>query len=407
MKYKHIRKTLKDRDRAKKAKEQFSAINNGSDVCHIFYDLTVTNYNSNTLTPIPTAFSQNRANPFLDRPEDYNVAISFMKLDSNSFPLQAVLPEIGSSSTLGFFPTVFKGIVRGKTIFNQPYPVPFTVNWIPADTTIPVPSSPITNQNYNSPYFYNYSYNHFLNLLNKAIADAVTVINTTQGTSWKTPYFSYNPVNKRFSYNTDFNSFSEGTGNFVYFNEALYSLFDGLPYVFESTPIDPGLGTYRNLYRLFSNLNPGYTNTFVQYTNLSNAPLVPAYNAVQMEQNYTSVNIWNPVISVVFISRNLNVINTLEARPFIFGYNPNPPTNNANVSNILFEVPITKIGNPTIYYEPTAEFSLTNLLGIVETGELQIDVFWKDTFGNLNKFDLEIGSTLIMRLLFRKKAFNY
>ena len=126
-----------------------------------------------------------------------------------------------------------------------------------------------------------------------------------------------------------------------------------------------------------------------------------------MEQNYSSVNIWNPVVSVVFISRNLNVINTLEALPYVFGYNPNPSTNNANISNILFEVPITEIGNPTIYYEPLSEYTLTNLLGIVETGELQIDVFWKDTFGNLNKLDLEIGSTLIMKLLFRKKAFNY
>jgi hypothetical protein len=189
-------------------------------------------------------------------------------------------------------------------------------------------------------------------------------------------------------------------------NGESYEFMDGLPYEFESTPID-NLGNFRNLYRLYSNVNPGYTNMFSQYTSLTNTPLIASYNAVQMEQNFSSLETWNPVVSIVFIAKNLNVINTLEALPYVFGYNPNPNQNNASVSNILFEIPIRKRIDPGIYYEPIPEYTLTNLLGIVETGELQFDVFWKDTFGNLNIVNLDIGSTLIMRLLFRRKDFNY
>jgi hypothetical protein len=398
MSYRHLKATIQ---RQEKAKERFQLINNNSDVCNIYYDLIVTN----DFGPVvPLSFSQNRENFYLDRPDDYNVSVTYLSLDSTSIPLQVVQPQIGSSYSNGF-PTIFGGVVRGKAIDSSPIPIQFTVNWLSEDSTLPIPSSPITNANYNDPYFYNFSYTHFLNLLNNAIFTACSLINLI-GQTVTAPYFSFDPVTKRFSYNTNFNNFSDGTGNFVYFNEALYSLFDGLPYEFESTPVD-NLGNFQNLYRLYSNLNPGYTNAFTQYTLLTNTPLVPSYNAVQMEQNFSSLETWNPVVSIVFIAKNLNVINTLEALPYVFGYNPNPNQNNASVSNILFEIPIRKRIDPGIYYEPLPEYTLTNLLGIVETGELQFDVFWKDTFGNLNIVNLDVGSTLVMRLLFRKKDFNY
>jgi len=403
MSLRHLKKAY---ERKEKIKEKFQLINNSSDVCNIYYDLIVTNNNLNTLSLVPLTFSENRANAYIDRPEDYNVTVSYLTLDSNSFPLQVVQPQLGSSySSPDGFPTIFRGIVRGKTIFNVPLPVAFTVYWTPEDTTLPIPTSPITTSNYNDPYFYNYSYNHFLNLLNKAIYNAVLTINLI-GQQIKAPYFSYDPVTELFSYNTDFNTFNVGAGNFIYFNEALYSLFDGLPYDFESTPVD-SFGNFSNLYRLYSNVNPALSNIFSQYTNLNNVPLVPTSNYVKMLQNYSSLEIWNPAVSVVFISKNLNVVNTLEALPFIFGVNPNPSSNNANVSNILLEIPLRKRVEPTIYYEPIPEYTLTNLIGLVETGELQFDVFWKDTFGNLNKFNLEIGSSLVMKILFRKKSFNY
>jgi len=403
MSLRHLKKTY---ERKEKVKERFQLINNNSDVCHIYYDLIITNNNLNTLSLIPATFSENRANAYIDRPEDYNVTVVSLTLDSNSFPLQVVQPLLGSSyDPTNGFPTIFRGIVRGKTLISTPLPVEFTVYWKPEDTTLPVPSSPITTASYNDPYFYNYSYNHFLNLLNKAIYDAVQIINAT-GQPIIAPYFSYSPYTRLFSYNTDFLGITDANGEFVYFNEALYSLFDGLPYNFDTTPVDL-FGNFANLYRLSANIYPGGTNVFSQYTNLNNVPLVPTSNFLQILQNYSSLEIWNPAVSVVFISRNLNVVNTLEAVPFVFGVNPNPSTNNANVSNILFEIPLRKRVEPTIYYKPVPEYTLTNLIGLVETGELQFDVFWKDTFGNLNKFNLEIGSTLVMKLLFRKKVFNY
>jgi len=126
-----------------------------------------------------------------------------------------------------------------------------------------------------------------------------------------------------------------------------------------------------------------------------------------MEQTYSSIQLWNPVVSVIFKARNLNVINTQDSIPIVYGFNPNPDTNNAKVSNVLFEYGIGRRADPVLYYQPSAEYILTNLLGITEVTELQLDVFWKDDFGNLHIFYLEPGSSFIMKLLFRQKGFSY
>ena len=157
MSFRHLKATIQ---RQEKAKERFQLINNNSDVCNIYYDLIITNHFGPT---VPLTFSQNRENFYLDRPEDYNVTVTYLSLDSTSFPLQVVQPQIGSSYSNGF-PTIFSGIVRGKQQDSGPFPVKFNVIWQSEDATLPVPSSPITNDNYNDPYFYNFSYTHFLNL---------------------------------------------------------------------------------------------------------------------------------------------------------------------------------------------------------------------------------------------------
>jgi hypothetical protein len=126
-----------------------------------------------------------------------------------------------------------------------------------------------------------------------------------------------------------------------------------------------------------------------------------------MTQDFITIPIWNPVVSIVLLAKNLAVINQYVAKPQVFGINPNSPTNNASVSNVLFEIGLAKRADPTIYYKPSAQYVLTNLLGIMEVTDLQFDIFWKDGFGNLFPFYLEANSTFVMKLLFRQKAFNY
>jgi len=387
----------------KKRERFFQPINNNSDVVHIYYNIIVTNNNTgydSTGAPVPVVkavpcvFSQTRQAPFLNNPSEYDVTVPFFHLDSNSFPLQVVQPLIDGTFipsdtkgdfTIQGFQTVYGGVV--KTSVGS---VLFKVLWKPADNTLVPPNSVIRPQDLQSDYFYNYSFEYFLDLLNNAIGYAM------YGSSAGVPYFKYNPINKRFSFNAPATDWNNSTTNEVYLNEQLYNLLASLP------------TTYNNyLYRLTVKADPGLTNVIPQYNSFATAPLTVTSNYIIMEQDYSSTQLWNPVVSVVFKARNLNVVNTQDSVPIIYGLNPNPEVNNAKVSNVLFEYGIGRRADPSLDYYPTAEYVLTNLLGITEVTDLQIDVFWKDDFGNLHTFFLEPASTLIMKLLFRQKGFNY
>lgn len=377
-----------------------SKINNNSDVCHIYYDISVTNNTTNqpsNLAAVPCSFSQNRQNPYLNAPEDYSVTVPYLKIDSNNFPLQVIQPTFGFGYGPTFVDTNFSIAIKvGGADWTL-----HKVIWTPPDATLLGVTGSANADNFTNPFFYNYSYNYLLNRINRAIIvgcnfDSITEI----------PYFSFNPVNKKFSFNAPLSWGNTYVGGYKFgLSPNLYSLFTGLPARYTTLPL---IGPIPSdvFYQLDINASPGGENLIPQYTAFT-VPLVPSSYYIQMEQNFSSINVWNPVVSVVFIARNLNVIQTLEARPFIYGFNPFTATNNANVSNVLFEVPLRVAANPTIFYRPIPEYQLYNLVGKVETGELQIDVFWKDTYGRLNVFALDVGSTFIMKLLFRKKAFNY
>jgi len=389
----------------KKKEREFQPINNNSDVVHIYYDIIMTNNNTGfdstgtaipTVKAVPCLFNQNRQMPYLNNPSEYDVTVPFFHLDSNSFPLQIVQPvtpgiyqplKTINGYTVGGFLTVYGGSITIPSGDN----IDFNVLWHPEDKTLIRPPDPVTLADLGNEYFYNYSYNHFLDLLNNIIAFIITLKMPTSGI----PYFSYNPNNKKFYFNAPSN-WNNTSSNIIYLNDQLYNLLASLPSTYS-----PILG-----YKLTVLADPGLTNIITQYNALT-FPLTGSINYIVMEQTYSSTQLWNPVVSVVFKARNLNVINTQDALPLIYGLNPNTETNNANVSNVLFEYGIGKRIDPVLNYQPLSEYILTNLLGITEVTELQLDVFWKDDFGNLHTFYLEPGSSLIMKLLFRKKGFSY
>jgi len=272
---------------------------------------------------------------------------------------------------------------------------PFTVYWLSENKTLQTPASPIVRADLTNEYFYNYSYNYFLSLLNNSIGYCRELNNIFIGSSIS--FFSYDD-------NTELFTFNAGIPNFFnvryLLNSNLYQLFAGLPFI---RYIDISGIYYYDI--VIENLN----DTYIMPSLLTNVPLDSANisNFCRVTQNYPSVEVWDPVISIVFMARNLDVLAQIKGQPYIFGVNPNPPSNNADVSPVLFELFLGRRNNPTIDYQSQGEYLLTNLLGITAQSELQIDTYWKDVYGNLNLFYIEAGSSLIIKLLFRNKVFNY
>jgi hypothetical protein len=241
----HRKKNSKDyhRNDKKYNKELVTRINNNSDVTHIYYDVLVNNNKPNNPVDEGTlrcSFNENRANPYLDTPEDYNVTIPNLKLDINSMPLSVLQPIINSPisfenlfpQALGIGAATEYVIIINSNRFTASLPpflqlgwVRLFLRWTPPDKTSTIPVGTIlTSDNYNNPFFFNYSYNYFINLLNSLIS--LAFLSGGVAESQPIPYMSYNPVNKRFSLNTPIlTSTARSVIETIYFNEALYSLF--------------------------------------------------------------------------------------------------------------------------------------------------------------------------------------
>ena len=83
---------------------------------------------------------------------------------------------------------------------------------------------------------------------------------------------------------------------------------------------------------------------------------------------------------------------------------------NANFVSILTDIEVPLIRGdefkPQIFYEPKAEYRLIDLQSNNPVNSIEINVFWRDQFGNLHQFYLDTGCNATLKIMFRKKEFN-
>jgi hypothetical protein len=382
----------KDKD-TKYRQKHYYVINNNSDVSHIYYDLNAYNNNSGydkdgNDVPIQSSqqciFNQMRNKPYLDNPSDYELAIVKFNLDSNSFPNQIVQPLIGVPKNIdGSYKTVYDMYI-GTTRIN--------VSWLPADMTLRanppttggqlVDKSMITNE-----FFYNYSYQYFLDRINKEISSYEF-------------FFSYNPVTGLISLNGNYPYIGL---NIMYVNEQLYNLLAGFQYEYFSSVAGIDTPVYQLIATQVLTGAGAIVNQKVQpqYTSFNTVPLTVSQNSVVTLQNYPSTQLWNPVVSILFTSKSLAVVPDDESNPYIFGLNPNPQTNNSNVSTTLFEYCLGRRADPVINFVNIV-YLFKSLISNDPIADLNLETFWKDDYGNLHPFFIESGSNFNLKLLFRK-----
>ena len=380
---------------------------------HIYLNLSVYNNNTgydkdgnsvSTEQGIQCELIQNQSNPYVKNVKDYDLSVVQFNLDSNSFPIQIAQPILGSVYVDPIYSTNYS--VEGYTtifeftIYEYGNPIPKTVPvyWKSADLRLSYPPI-VTKENLYNEYFWNYSYDYFIDLLNKSLFYAVdSLVPTTS----PLPYFKYD--NGFFTFNAPLNFRTNPiTGDYhislsnnfrIELNEPLYNLLAGLP----------ALYTIKNTYQLLVYPDAGASNVFQQYDSLIvGAPETSNY--IKMIQSYKSALLWNPVTSVVFVTQTIPVVNELWSQPTIYGINPLPPTNNANSLNTLFELSLGRRADPQINYHPEAQYFLTSLLSRQNLSEIQIQTFWRDDMGELHEFFVEAGSSFNIKLMFRKKLF--
>jgi hypothetical protein len=275
--------------------------------------------------------------------------------------------------------------------------------WSPEDLTAAVPPTPVP-ANYNDyPYYYSYSYTWFINLVNIALSNAYTAAG---GTSNAPFMVLENGIISLVSSVAEFDLAGPTVAPyFVEFNTALYELFSSLnfSYVANNNGIDSN-------YVCLAISNPSGNNVKTVYSDLTTTPPSGGYLAIYNSAAYSPLPYWNPIDSIVFTTQQMPVVPELIAKPTLYGDLGAQNTGvNANTYYVLADYAGPLLSGteykPNISYVPVAEYRLVDLYGEEPLNALQIDVYWKDAFGTLHPFLLQVNGTAYIKIMFRKKTF--
>jgi len=197
----------------------------------------------------------------------------------------------------------------------------------------------------------------------------------------------------------------------IYFNTRLHQLLAGFPstflgystdtYTFPGATVPDVIGD-RNFQIRTKNNN--YANTLA----VNNNGITQKY--IQAFQEINSVGLWNPVAAIVFTSTTLPIHPTLTSPPKIYNNNSTGlvGAGTTNLTNILsdFEIAISNTNQyrPEISYATPGEYRLIDMYSNSNLNKIDLNVYWKDRYGNLKPMRLQPGCSASVKLLFRHKG---
>ena len=212
------------------------------------------------------------------------------------------------------------------------------------------------------------------------------------------PFLQFDTQSQTCTLNADLTTYSPVSGiASIYLNSRLFQLFAGFPYELQGYGQDPKSYLIRTPNVSASNTLTTNDGTKRQY--------------LQAYQEISTIGLWNPVSSIVFTSTTLPIHPTLTSPPKVYSSKSNGMvgSGNTNLSNTLtdFEVAIdaTNSYRPEISYAPPSEYKLIDMLSRSNLSKIDLNVYWKDKWGNLKPLRLLPGCSASVKLLFRHKGF--
>jgi len=366
---------------------------------YLYLDVNAYNYQSiNQPSPI-LQFSQTRNNPILENAEDYNLSITRFQLDTFNLPTFIAEIQDNQGDRNLTIDSITLEYDDGATVHtSQQY-----IKWIPQNSSEPLPLAPnatASGLQVQSPYYYCYNFQYYIDLINTALADATTAINSAGSISpaSKAPFLVWDKNTSSATIYADATYYDEeNTAQNrikLYFNQALYAHFNS----FNAYHLGYSATLGRN-YRMIFEKNSG-----------KNIEVINSHNYIYLPQEYSTIETWTPINSIVFTSSSLPIVSTQLAEPAIYSNNAlvqGANGNNANVARIITDLQTNELCyKPNLLYAPSAEYRRIALTGNQSIRDISIEIYWKDKFGRLNPMYLEAGASASIKILFEKKIKN-
>lgn len=342
-----------------------------------------------TVDGIPAVYDVTRTQPIISKPSDYYASIVRMTIPLNSMPI-FICPIATQPNTtpwvvgISFNGNYYKQTIQWQTeLYTTPQTGPFGLDW----------------------YHYCFSYGTLVSMINVAIAGAYAAFRAAnpaapQAIANQAPFVIYNPVTQLFSWvwhnswattPPAVNPPAAGVAR-VGINFSLLSVFDGFRtllvngstgdpdnqanYVFENTG--------DNAYTLNGLANTSFTSQTFQCTNL-------LANIRRIVVTTASL----PIVAEVVPASSpgggvLTSAGSAATLPILTDFVPQLDSS-ADVRAI-------------VYYQPQAQYRLTNLISDLPLSRVQLSFFWQTTDGTLVPIIIARNQQVSVKLAFFKKS---
>jgi len=371
----------------------------------LYFDIQISNLNSIDALPSVLSFIETRNTPLLIDPETYYMSVVRFSLDTPTLPIFTPGIQYQSANrNLTIYSVTLQWVnpVAPFQTFVQQTFITFAPQDLSAAIPVPPSQTPTGLQDNSTGYYYIYNYQYWIFLINNAFTTCFNALNAQVVAAGlvlpttRAPVLTFDTQLNIAILNADILGYNATVANNIdiYFNRALYQSFNSFPIYIEAQNATLG----RNFQI--------QTNTFGN-TNVVGFPFyLPTYNVIQVFQEYSTISLWTPVKSIVFCSSTLPIVATQVSAPIeivngnIIGNNGNNSNQSPIITDFLADGGIYK---PQLIYEPTAQYRLVSMTGNRPIYTIDINVYWKDVFCNLNPFRLSAGSSASIKILFTKK----
>lgn len=430
-------------------------IGNRDDPDYVYYNAMIVNNTVQTTqtTSDPSIIYQDtRDMPILRDSSNYEVSVEKFTLDGAVQNLPIFIPQIQTPVTNinNTVYTITFSWTDGVNYFQNTQ----TLKWTPEDLSSFAPAPPTgTETQTESPYYYMYTFQHWVNIINNSLTSAYNAVKTSAGAGFGgtvCPFFSYDPERKVFSVSQDVNTsvvaygsdlpqpygFPSSVGSssvgaylanefsFVGFNTNFEALINNLTTTYYADAVAWGGGFFypENVVKVTVDANLPNSSYFTSAGTDKSAltqntgalvnpftgilsPTATLYS-ITTEEKSSIESLWSPVQSFVITTTQIPIINEFVSNPLALGSaNLGTSQSGGNAfSRILIETPLEVITENWFSYEPkTPTFSSLSPTHI-SLRTIDFRVFWRNRLTNsLTPVTLYNLGTASIRLLFQKK----
>lgn len=389
---------------------QFNVVKNAANPDQIYYDVTVTNFESSTTVPPIFYYNEQRTLPFINNPEDYYLSILRFTVDTGTLPvfIPSIEPNQGDRNK-----TIYSVSLQWTGASTTTYTAQAFLQWVPQDVSAYIPPPPNQTPNglqVNDGGYYNcYSYSYFLAVLGEAfitayndLAAQVLAGGDAPLPSAYPPYIDWDTSSNSAVLYADVDGYDQNpsagyTPINIYMNAPLFSLFSSFPAKYLGFQNIPQGKNFK-----LEPFNKGSTN--LQVVTPANGD--PQWTAICMYQECSTTAAWTPITALVFTSNTLPIQPSQVSTPLVFINNQQVAFggNNADTANIITDL-VSDTGSyrPNLVYQPSSQYRYITLYGNRPLFNLDLQIFYRLKTGALVPFRLASGGSVTIKVSFIKK----